>query len=256
MNKIKIVIGLLVFSLFIGCSKDDDTVNLDSINTPKNISAVMTIKQDNSGLVTIVPNGEGVTQYEIYFGDATTTPALVNPGASAQHTYAEGNYQVRIVGTTLDGKSSETTQDLTVSFVAPENLEVTINSVPGNNLGISVSATADYETFFEVYFGEDPNQVPVVFMEGETVTFNYATVGTYTVRVVALSGGVATTEYTEDVTITNPVLLPIDFESATLNYDFVGFGGANTVKVANPNIDANNGSANVARLTKNNGSEV
>ncbi len=256
MNKIKIVIGLLVFSLFMGCSKDDDTVNLDSINTPKNISAVMTIKQDNSGLVTIVPNGEGVTQYEIYFGDATTTPALVNPGASAQHTYAEGNYQVRIVGTTLDGKSSEATQDLTVSFVAPENLEVEINSIPGNNLGITVSATADYETFFEVYFGEDPNQVPVVFMQGETVTFNYATVGTYTVRVVALSGGVATTEYTEDVTITNPVLLPIDFESATLAYDFASFGGANTVKVANPNIDANNGSANVARLTKNNGSEV
>ncbi|VXB99020.1 conserved exported hypothetical protein [Flavobacterium sp. 9AF] len=256
MNKIKILFGLLAFLLFIGCAKDDDTVNLDSIAVPKNVAALMTIKQDNSGKVTILPRGEGITQFEVYFGDGSADPAYVNPGASVQHVYAEGTYQVRIVGVTLDGKKSETTQELTVAFIAPENLNVVIAHIPGNNLGISVQATADYETYFQVYFGEDPNQIPVDFMQGETVTFNYANVGTYTVRVVALSGGVATTEYTEDVTITNPVLLPIDFESATLNYDFIGFGGANTVKVANPNIDANNGSANVARLTKNNASEV
>ncbi|WP_130735216.1 hypothetical protein [Flavobacterium sp. J27] len=256
MNKIKIVIGLLVLALFIGCANDDDTLNLDSISAPKNIAALMTIKQDNSGKVTILPTGQGVSQYEIYFGDGTADPAYVNPGASVQHVYAEGTYQVRIVGVTLDGKRTETTQELTVSFIAPENLDVVIAHVPGNNLAITVQATADYETFFQVYFGEDPNQVPVDFMQGETVNFSYATVGTYTVRVVALSGGVATTEYTEDVTITNPVLLPITFESATLSYDFASFGGANTVVVANPSVDANNGSATVARLTKSNGSEV
>lgn len=256
MNKLKIIVGLFVLTFFIGCSNDDENVNLDSISAPKNISALMTIKQDNSGKVTILPSGEGVTQYEIYFGDGTAEPAYINPGASVQHIYSEGTYQVRIVGSTLDGQKSEITQSLTVSFVAPENLNVTVSPVAGDNLSISVQATADYETFFQVYFGEDPNQIPVDFMEGETVSFTYADVGTYTVRVVALSGGVATTEYTEDVTISNPVLLPINFESSTLNYAFTSFGGANTIVVPNPNIDANNGSANVAQLTKNNGSEV
>ncbi|NHN24805.1 hypothetical protein FIA58_003865 [Flavobacterium jejuense] len=256
MNKLRIIIGLFVLTFFIGCSNDDENVNLDSISVPKNISALMTIKQDNSGKVTILPSGEGVTQYEIYFGDGTSEPAYVNPGASVQHIYTEGTYQVRIVGATLDGQKSEVTQSLTVSFVAPENLNVTISPVAGDNLSIAVQATADYETFFQVYFGEDPNQIPVDFMEGETTTFTYADVGTYTVRVVALSGGVAITEYTEDVTITNPVLLPIDFESTTLNYAFTSFGGANTIVVPNPSIDAENGSNNVAQLTKGNGSEV
>ncbi len=201
MNKIKIVISFFVFTLFIGCANDDDNVNLESINAPKNISALMTIKQDNSGKVTILPRGEGVTQYEIYFGDGTVEPAFVNPGSSVEHIYAEGTYQVKIVGTTLDGKKTEAIQELTVSFLAPTNLDVTIT--PGASLSVTVSATADLEAYFQVYYGEDLNQTPVDFMEGETVSYTYALPGTYQIRVVALSGGSATIEYTEDVTITN-----------------------------------------------------
>ncbi len=201
MNKIIIVISFFVFTLFIGCANDDDNVNLESINAPKNISALMTIKQDNSGKVTILPRGEGVTQYEIYFGDGTVEPAFVNPGSSVEHIYAEGTYQVKIVGTTLDGKKTEAIQELTVSFLAPTNLDVTIT--PGASLSVTVSATADLEAYFQVYYGEDLNQIPVDFMEGETVSYTYSLPGTYQIKVVALSGGVATIEYTEDVTITN-----------------------------------------------------
>jgi hypothetical protein len=42
-----------------------------------NISALTTITQDNTGNVTFIPRGEGVTQYEIYFGDGTVAPAYV-----------------------------------------------------------------------------------------------------------------------------------------------------------------------------------
>ena len=48
--------------------------------------------QDNTGRVTFVPRGEGVTRYEIYFGDATVAPAYVNPGETATHKYTEGIY--------------------------------------------------------------------------------------------------------------------------------------------------------------------
>ena len=44
------------------------------------------------------------------------------------------------------------------------------------------------------------------------VSFEYPTVGDYTIRVVALSGGLETTEATVNVTITTPTELPIDFE--------------------------------------------
>jgi hypothetical protein len=170
--------------------------------------------------------------------------------------YTEGVFPVRIVAMAIDGQKTEVTQPLTVSFLAPTNLNVTISPVAGNNMAITAQATANLETFFQVYWGENPNQVPQDFMEGQTVTHTYASVGTFTVRVVALSGGAATTEYQQNVTISNPVLMPINFESATLNYAFTNFGGANTTVVNNPNVNGVNGSAKVAKLTKNTGSEV
>lgn len=256
MKNIKLIFSLLVFTFFLGCTNDDSSITLEGVEKPTNVSALMTIKQDNSGKVTIIPKGEGATQYEVYFGDGTAAPAYLSPGASVQHTYSEGTFPVRIVAMTIDGQKTEVTQPLTVSFLAPTNLNATIAHVLGDNMSMSVQATANLETFFQVYWGEDPNQIPVGFMEGETVTHTYANVGTYTIKVVALSGGVATTEYQENITISNPVLMPINFESTTLNYAFTNFGGANTSVISNPDISSGNGSAKVARLTKNNGSEV
>jgi hypothetical protein len=223
MKNIKLIFSLLVFTFFLGCTNDDSSITLEGVEKPTNVSALMTIKQDNSGKVTIIPKGEGATQYEVYFGDGTAAPAYVSPGASVQHTYSEGTFPVRIVAMTIDGQKTEVTQPLTVSFLAPTNLNATIAHVLGDNMSMSVQATANLETFFQVYWGEDPNQIPVGFMEGETVTHTYANVGTYTIKVVALSGGIATTEYQENITISNPVLMPINFESTTLNYAFTNF---------------------------------
>ena len=256
MKKIQIFISLFVLTFLLGCSNENSDINLDDINEPVAISALMTIKQDNSGKVTFIPRGEGVSQYEIFYGDGTVEPEYVAPGETILHTYAEGVYQVKIVGTTLNGKRTEVTQVLTVSFLAPTDLVATIAHVPGDNMSITVQATANLETYFQVYFGETPGETPVDFMQGETMSHTYANTGTYTVRVVALSGGLATTEYVEDVVISNPILMPVDFESATLNYAFTNFGGANSTVVNNPDVSAENGSGKVARLTKNNGSEV
>ncbi len=256
MKKIQLFISLFILAFLFGCSNDTSDINIDDINAPVDISALMTIKQDNSGKVTFIPRGEGVSQYEIFYGDGTVDPGYVSPGATILHIYAEGVYQVKIVGTTLNGKRTEVIQVLTVSFLAPTDFVATIAHVPGDNMSITVQATANLETFFQVYFGETPGETPVDFMQGETLTHTYANTGTYQVRVVALSGGAATVEHLEDVVISNPILLPVDFESPTLNYAFTNFGGANSTVVNNPNISAENGSAKVGRLTKNNGSEV
>ena len=204
MKKIQFIISLFVLTILLSCSNDSNDVNLDNVSTPTNISALMTVKQDNSGKVTILPRGEGVTRFEVYFGDGTIEPSFLNPGATVDHIYTEGVYQVKIVGMTVNGEKSEVTQELTVSFLPPTNLNVTLTT--GTNLSVNVSATADLETYFQVYFGDVTNEVPVNFMEGEIINHIYAVSGTYLVRVVALSGGLATTEYTQNVSVTN--LLP------------------------------------------------
>ena len=256
MKKIIVLISIAFLTTIFGCSEDNGNVNLDDVTAPTGLSALTTIKQDNSGKVTILPRGEGVTRYEVYFGDGTVEPAYLNPGSSVEHIYAEGVFQVRIVGMTVNGLKSEVLQELTVSFLPPTNLAVTIAHVPGDNMSITVQASANLEAYFQVYYGETPGETPVDFMQGETVTHTYANTGTYQVRFVALSGGAATIEYLEDVIISNPILLPVDFESATLNYAFTNFGGANSTVVNNPDVSSSNGSAKVARLNKSNGSEV
>lgn len=236
-----------------GCKKElnDDISFLSTDPAPDKLSAFFDITQDNTGLVTITPNGESISFYEIFYGDATTTPAKVQPGKNTQHVYAEGVYNVKIVGHSITGKITEATKQLTVSFRAPENLEFTITIDPNNNYKVTVTAKALYETFFRIYFGDVPNEVPVSFLEGDAVSHTYAAVGNYNIRVVALSGGVATTQLIKPVSIVDPVLLPITFESPTVNYAFTDFGGGVVTKINNPQINGINTSAKVGRMVKN-----
>lgn len=256
MKKTYLILSIFVLTFLSGCSNDDNNVNINDVNDPSNISAVMTISQDNTGNVTILPTGDGVTQFTVYFGDSTTEPVTVNPGGTVTHPYAEGIYQVKIIGMTVNGATAETTKELVVSFIPPSDLVVDIQPVTGDNMSINLSATANLATYFQVYFGDIPNEVPVNFNPKAVVTHTYATVGVYTVKVVALNGGAATIESTQTVTIANPVLLPIDFQSSTINYAFTNFGGATSTVINNPDVSAGNGSSKVAQFFKNDGSEV
>ncbi|MEJ8842826.1 PKD domain-containing protein [Lacibacter sp. H375] len=248
-NIIQFVVLLLVVS---GCKQElnDDISFLNSAATAGKLSALFEITQDNTGNVTITPNGEGAVSFDVYYGDATTAPAKVQAGKNTTHKYAEGVYNVKIVGYNITGKATEATQQLTVSFRAPENLEVIADVDVANNFKVNVSAKAQYETMFRVYFGDVPNEVPVSFLEGETISHTYAAVGTYTVRVVALSGGAATTQFTKTITIVDPVLLPLTFESATLQYNFINFGGGNVTVINNPNKSGINTTNKVGRMVK------
>jgi hypothetical protein len=254
MKKIHFIISLFVLALFTGCTEDNVAIDLDAINAPENISALVTITQDNQGNVTFLPRGEGVSQYEIYFADGTVQPAILSPGATTTHKYAEGVYQTKIVGTTVNGKRTEVIQVLTVSFLAPTNLQVTVAPVVGDNRSITVKASANLETYFQVYFGDAVNEVPVDFMEGETITHKYTALGTYNVKIVALSGGAAKTEETKVVVISDPLLLPVTMETVSPIFD--NFGGATTTVVANPSVSGINTSSKVGQLFKNAGSEV
>ncbi len=97
MNHIKKYLFLLLgISILSACEKEtfDDISFAGTVTAPAKLSAMYNITQDNSGLVTITPNGEGLAYTLVYFGDATAQPANVPAGKNVTHRYAEGNYTV------------------------------------------------------------------------------------------------------------------------------------------------------------------
>ena len=260
MKKLKYLLNVFLASALIFACVEEIENNIDFVETiqaPTNVSAMISITQDNTGVVTITPTGEGVVSYSVNFGDGSDESESINPGNSAVHTYPEGTYEATIIAVGLNGEVTETVVSVVVSYSAPENLLVTINNVPGNAFDITVSASADLAASFEVYFGDQgADEAPTPLQIGETLTYTYSNVGEYTVTVVALSGGAATTEYSEVVTIVNPLLMPIDFEDPTLNYSFVDFGNAQSTVIPNPDPSGVNTSSTVAQSVKFSGSEV
>lgn len=254
MKTLKHVFVCTIALVLINCTKDENNLDyLNNVQAPTNVNALFQITQDNTGLVTITPNSDGAVSYNIDFGDGSE-PENVLQGKNVEHTYLEGTYSIGLEAVGITGLTTEETQQLVVSFRAPENLEVTAEIDPSNPFQINVSATADFAAGFEVYFDtSNTEEEPTPLMLGGTVSFEYDLVGDYTVKVVALSGGIETTEATVLVTISAPTELPIDFEIFDTTV-FFGFGGASGEVVDNPDMNGNE-SAKVAKIVKN-GPEV
>lgn len=252
------LLNALFLIVVLSCTQEDrDTAFTDGIAVPSNLSLLVQITQDNTGTVTLTPSGESVAQYTIDFGDNSET-AMASPGEFFTHIYQEGVYSAVLTATNLSGETASFTQEVVVSFLPPENLLVTITPVSGDAFSITVSATADLATGYEVTFGEDADQTPTPFMEGESVAYTYSSTGTFSVRVVAFAGSTATVESTTDVVVENPITLPVDFESQTIDYGSAStsFGGAFTSLIDNPDPSGINTSATVVQFFKEPGAEV
>ncbi|MDA0757254.1 MAG: hypothetical protein O3C01_01125 [Bacteroidetes bacterium] len=247
MKKInKIFTFFFLITAFIGCQEDFLEEVDFVIEAPANVTANFVITQDNTGLVTITPQAEGATSFVINsFGDGSSDAANdIMPGTSVSHTYTEGTFDVSLTANGLNGLKTSATVPLTVSFRAPENL--TLILAP-EALTLTVSAKADFATYFHVYFGiegEDPVELAV---DG-SVNYTYPTGGDYDVKVIAFSGGSATTEKTETVTMFTETLLPVDFESFDTNV-FISFGGTSNSVIDNPDSSGNS-SAKVGKVVK------
>ena len=255
--KLTQILSFLLALLLVAACEDDITMpDLASAEPPSELSLDFSITPDNTGTVTVLPGGRGVTAFTVDFGDGAAPSSTLAPGETINHVYDEGVYTVTLEAMNINGATTTYTEELTVSFRAPENLNVTVTPTPGNAMSVDVTATADLETNFLAYFGEDPDADPVSFQEGETVSYVYEAVGSYDIRVVALSGGAASVEDTITVNINNPVLLPLTFEDDTKEYVIAGFGGASAEVVDNPDATGVNTSARVVKLNKSAGSEV
>ncbi|MBL0356238.1 MAG: hypothetical protein IPP72_04820 [Chitinophagaceae bacterium] len=104
----------------------------------------------------------------------------------------------------------------------------------------------------------------------EDLAFDYSTINTansYQKIVLIFELGTAgdgSANFTflfDDIRLTNTlpvtqVLLPVNFESTTLNYAFTNFGNASSSVISNTHSDASNSSSKVGKLNKANGAEV
>ena len=211
MKKLKIIYKALVILLIINaCTEDDRSLDfLDNVVPPSNVAASYNLSQDNSGLVTILPTAVGATSFDVYFGDASAEEKGVEAGKMAQHTYGEGTYTVKVVAYNTKGDTTEATQELVVSFKAPENLEVTLENDIAISKQVNITAKADYAATYDFYSGEADVAQPAASANiGDAINYQYSTAGTYTVKVIAKGGAIETTEYTSEFEVT-AILAPL-----------------------------------------------
>lgn len=209
MKNFKYILSLfLVITAFVSCEQEDDLPDVSALPAPTNVAAVITIAQDNSGLVTITPTGENVANFRVNYGDGSGSDSgLLNPGESAQNTYIEGTYEVVIAASGINGKTTTIAQTIVVSFQAPENLVVTIENDPSISKKVNVTATADFAISYEVNFG-DPAGTVVMSNIDDVASFIYDDAGIYTITVTAFSGSIDTIDYSEDFEVTE-ILAPL-----------------------------------------------
>lgn len=239
------VIALFLFAAILnGCSEyegiDSDTSFLNTAGSA-NQSKIFEISDDNSGNVKITPQGDGVSKSIVRFGHGSASASL-QPGESTTYAYPEGSYTVSIDYVDIAGKTTTSTYPLTVTYRAPENLVVSISGEA------KVKATALFAKSFLVYYGDVANETPTpLAIDQELPPHTYPeNGGPFTLRVVALSGGAATTSSSKTL-----FGFPIDFEHPEVNYFFGTFGGGQQfATVDNPNKSGLNSSAKVGKFTR------
>ena len=245
----------LMAVVLVSCEKDEEPE--PEVMPPSNVAATVVVSTDNSGDVTVTPTADGASRFDLYWGDGSTTPTTVNPGSSATNTYEEGDYTLRVVAVGSTGLTAEITKPVNVTFAAPANLAVNAVVSETNLFEVTVTPTADNASMFDVDFGVEGADVQSI-LASESATYEYAEAGDYTITVTAKGAGAATSEATETVSITGPtgsIELPIDFEDATVAYEFFDFEGNFASVIDNPDTNGNE-SAKVGSILKTSGSAV
>ena len=246
MKKIKFICSILFLAVVAsGCTKiegiDQDLSFLSTVGFT-NPSKVFDISNDNSGNVKITPLGNGATSYTVNFGHGTgaAASAVVAPGFSATHSYPEGTYTVSIAATDNAGVSTTNTFPLTVTYRAPENLKVKIES------NMVVSAEALNAKSFEVSYGDTVGKVYPLALGAKLPAHTYPAGGPYELKVVALSGGAAKTTFVKTLSG-----LPLTFDNSTVK-DSIAISGTGQAfaKVANPFSTGLNTSSMVGTFTR------
>ena len=216
MNKIyRILIVILI--AFSSCTEERDLSFLETVEAPSNVSLNYEITQDNTGLVTLTPSADSATGFYVDLGDGTSEVVELSLGENFSHTYEEGTYNVTVTGFNFKGDETAETQELVVSFNAPENLVTSITNNASVSKQVDVNAEADFATMYEFHSGEPDVDQPVATGNiGEAISYQYANAGIYDVEIVVKGGAIETSTYAETFEVT-AILQPITSAPAPPN---------------------------------------
>ena len=212
MNMIRYTIGLCLIAMTVfTCADDEKNIDfLNSASAPSELDMQFHVTQDNTGLVTITPLGEGVVVFDIDFGDGTEEPVSIENGESVTHVYEEGTYTVSATAYGVTGLSSTISKELVVSFQAPTNISVNIENDPFVSKQVNVNVSADFAVYFEVYSGETGVIDPVTANIGETAIVQYNEAGFYDITIVVLGAAIETLTYVEENYEVTEILAPTE----------------------------------------------
>ena len=225
MKTIKYILSTFLVIAVIWSCTDDELNNLDFLDSavaPTNVDALLTITQDNTGLVSILPSADGAVQFEIEYGDGTGSPAIVKAGGTIDHTYAEGNYTINILAKGITGLTTDFSKDLLVSFQSPVfGTEPVIenDAAVSKQVNVTVADDAQFAMYFDVYFVEDGIETIITGNVGETVSYVYANAGIVDIKVVLKGGAIATAEFILTDFEVVEILAPIVSAAVPVNRD-------------------------------------
>ena len=209
MKAIKFLFSLCLIALTLHtCADDEKNVDLNSATAPTNLDIQFQVTQDNTGLVTMTPIGEGAVSFDIAFGDDTLDSVSVENGDNVTHTYSEGTYIVSMTAYGVTGLTAEITKEIILSFQAPTNLEVTIENDAAISKQVNVTVNADFAINYEVYSGESGVVDPVVSNIEDTAILQYSDSGFYDITIVVLGAAIETLTYVEENFEVTEILAP------------------------------------------------
>jgi len=215
MKTLKYILSTVLLITMVWSCTDDEFGNTDFISSavaPTNVAALVTITQDNTGLVTIAPTADGAVLFDVNYGDGTTELAKVNAGKVTTHNYEEGNYTVNIAAKGITGLKTEITHDLVVSFQAPEfgtDPIIENDAAVSKKVNVTVPDDGSFAMFFDVTFVEEGVETIVSANVGETASHIYANAGLVDIKVVLKGGAIETTEFLLEGFEVTEILAPI-----------------------------------------------
>ncbi|MGG7465877.1 PKD domain-containing protein [Plantibacter sp. YIM 135347] len=183
---------------------------------PANVSPTASFAASNSNLTVSVdgsasvdPDGT-IASYGWAFGDGATAT-----GATASHAYTNpGTYTVTLTVTDNAGATGTATKQVTVTAPPPNVPPTAAFTATATDLALSVdgSTSTDPDGTIASYgwdFGDSGTGT------GATASHTYTTAGTYTVTLTVTDNAGATAQTTRSVTVTAPVVPPVDPPATT-----------------------------------------
>ncbi len=238
-NFLKLLTAFAFVMAITSCEEENDfNYVLFADEAPTEVETVVTVAQDNSGLVTVAPVAKGVSSFRILFGDPDNNEALIGRNLMATNVYPEGEYTIRIIAISPNDKTTETTETIFVERTAILNVESGL-LISETAREIELTPVADNATRFEIDFGDGTTEI---INAGDSIRHTYVDGGDFLINIIASNpDNGKSNEIVQGISIpVEPLDLRLTFDDPLTDYEFNDFNGLSSELVTNPDLSGTN----------------